>query len=219
MRQVWLKKWLKEKNLPHFDEHFVSTHVRATETAGLLDLPDANWKLDFELRERSNGIWGVVPDEGWKEPEKNHRFYTSMPGGESIADVCGRLLRRFIPVLDRKILNNEQRAVIVAHGDLMQALRVVFEGISPDEYDRRSKESACDFRIGNGQIFHYTRIPPGKEFGFGNAFKGFGWVRSINPWDEKYAGHDWRPIPRNSKSNSDLLEMADLFPRLVDGEE
>ena len=61
------QEWLKEKNLPHFDGHFVSTHVRALETAALLDLPDAEWEQDFQLRERDVGLWGAMSDQMWQK--------------------------------------------------------------------------------------------------------------------------------------------------------
>ena len=64
---AWCKEWLKEKNLPHFDGHFVSTHVRALETAALLDLPDAEWEQDFQLRERDVGLWGAMSDQMWQK--------------------------------------------------------------------------------------------------------------------------------------------------------
>ena len=43
----WLTDWLKEKKLPHFDRHIVSSHTRTLETAALLGLPDAKLELDF----------------------------------------------------------------------------------------------------------------------------------------------------------------------------
>lgn len=213
----WLKEWLKDRSLPHFERHFVSTHVRALETAALLGLPDAAWEMDFQLHERDNGIWGSIPDQEWQERrdrsmllKQNHHFYTSMPDGESIEDVCVRL-RPFIGALDSAGIN--ERNIIVAHGNVMQALRVIFEHISPDRYDELSKVNSHDFRIGNGQIIHYTRIDPVNPNS--TRYDRFGWVRSINPWCPEYAGHDWRVIEKRRYSNDELLAMAENFPRLL----
>lgn len=216
----WLNGWLKENKLPCFDCYFVSSHLRTVQSAGLLGLPNARWELDFQLRERETGLWGVIPDKKWQKRHdrsvrlgQNHHFYTPWPGGESIADVCGRL-RNFINTLHREC--GRQRVVVVAHGDVMQAFRVIFEGILPDAYDERSKANLRDFRIGNGQIIHYTRVDP-----IASAepecvlYDRFGWVRSVNPWCPEYAGHDWREIKRPSYSNAELLALAERFPQLI----
>lgn len=215
---AWLKEWLKERNLPHFDRHFVSTHVRALETAAMLGLPDAAWEMDFQLHERDTGIWGSIPDQGWQERrdrsmflKQNHHFYTPMPDGESIEDVCVRL-RSFISAIDSDD-NKQKRVIIVAHGDVMQALRVIFEHISPDRYDELVKVNSPDFRIGNGQIIHYTRIDPAEPTC--THHDRFRWVRSINPWCPEYAGHDWRFIEEHRYSNDELLAMVENFPRLL----
>lgn len=217
---VWLNNWLRENKLPCFDRHLVSSHLRTVQSAGLLGLPNAQWELDFQLHERVTGLWGVIPDKKWQAQHeksirlgRNHHFYTSWPGGESIADVCGRL-RNFINTLHREC--GRQRVVVVAHGDVMQAFRVIFEGILPDEYDERSKANLRDFRIGNGQIIHYTRVDPIALSGLRcTNYDRFGWVRSFNPWCPEYAGHDWRPIEKRRYSNAELLALAERFPQLI----
>jgi len=47
--------WLKSQGLDRFDGYYVSEYTRAVETAALLDLPDADWNMDFQLRERDHG--------------------------------------------------------------------------------------------------------------------------------------------------------------------
>ncbi len=217
----WLKEWLRKKKLPHFDEHFVSTHTRALETAALLNLPNAKWKTDFQLHERDTGLWGAIPDKKWqkrydrsKRLGQNHHFYTPWPDGESIADVCNRL-RNLVGALDREDVN-QKRIIIVAHGDVMQAFRIIFEGILPDRYDELSKANLPDFRIGNGQIIHYTRVDPiDTAKPARTLYDRFGWVRSINPWCPEYAGHDWRAIEQRRYSNAELLAMAERSSRLI----
>ena len=128
----WFKKWLNEKKLPRFDRHLVSTHIRASETAALLNLPNAEWELDSQLHERDIGLWGSLPDKNWQERfdrnvnlEQIHYFYTRMPGGESIENTCVRL-RPVVSDLDKEEANTN-RVVVVAHSDVAQALRVIFE--------------------------------------------------------------------------------------------
>lgn len=221
----WLKDWLKEKELAHFDRHFVSTHVRALETAALLDLPGAEWEPDFQVHERDNGLWGVIPDKKWQKRYErlfrlgqNHHFYTPMPDGESIANVCDRL-PNFIGALNSNNEGtNKKRVIIVSHGDVMRALRVIFEGISPDHYHELIQENQCDFKFGNGQIIHYTRVDPiSPAEPKSTNYDRFGWVRSINPWCPEFAGHDWKEIKRPRCSNAELLEMVERFPRLLKG--
>ena len=110
----WLKKWLEEKDVPWFDRYFVSTHTRTLETAALLNLHGEQWEADFQLRERETGLWGAIPDKKWQKrhemsmrPHRNHRFYTPMPDGESIADVCIRL-RGFVSRLYRECGNKHE---------------------------------------------------------------------------------------------------------------
>jgi len=214
----WLKKWLEENRLSWFDHHFVSTHTRTLETAAILDLPSAEWEADFQLRERETGVWGVIPDKKWQKrhemsmrSQRNHRFYTSMPDGESIADVCNRL-RNFIGALYHEC-GGDQQVVIVSHGDTIQALRVIFEQILPDRYDELSKENSHDFKIGNCQIIHYTRVDPNMPQH--TLPDQFGWVRSINPWNLNYAGHDWRVIQKNSYDGAELLVLVARHKRLI----
>jgi NAD+ kinase len=216
---AWLKNWLKENKLPYFDRHVVSTHVRALESAALLDLPEAEWRIEFQLHERDNGLWGIVGDKKWQErhdSQRNHHFYTPMPDGESIANVCDRL-RNFISALDSDSEEiNRKRVIVVAHGDVMRALRVIFEQISPDRYDELVRANSPDFRIGNGQIIHYTRVDPIAPSNPKTInYKRFGWVRSINPWCPDYAGHDWRPIEQRRYSNDELLAIVNRFPLII----
>lgn len=218
----WLKDWLKEKKLPCFDRHLASTHIRAPETGALLNLPNAEWELDSQLHERDNGLWGSLPDKNWQERfdrnvdlEQIHYFYTRMPGGESIENTCVRL-RPFVSDLDREE-KNTKRVVVVAHRDVAQALRVIFEGTTPNEFHERWKANLSFFRIGNGQILHYTRVDP---FAVGEPkfthYDRFGWVRSINPWCPEYAGHGWMTIKKRLYSNEELLAMVERFPKLID---
>ncbi len=55
-------EWLRANGLTQFDRHYVSEYARAVETAALLDLPNARWYMDFQLRERDHGRMDIIPD-------------------------------------------------------------------------------------------------------------------------------------------------------------
>ena len=110
-------------------------------------------------------------------------------------------------------MRKQTRVVIVSHGDTIQALRIIFENILPDRYDELSKENSHEFKIGNCQIIHYTRVNPNDPDYI--ILDNLGWVRSINPWNPSYAGHDWRDITDNSYNKAELLELAECHKRLI----
>lgn len=216
---AWLKAWLKENKLPCFDRHVFSPHTRTIETGILLDLPNASWEFDFQLHERDIGTGGCpIPTKEWQKrykklmrPGLHHYFYTRMPDGESICDVCNRL-RNFVLELKNQPKKLKHQ-VFVTHGDWMQSFRIVQEGISPDQYHAMAVANERDFRIGNGQILHYTRVDPNKPK---HILKDrFGWVRSVNPWNPEYAGHDWRPIKPRRYSNAELLALVKAHKRFM----
>lgn len=218
----WLNNWLKQNNLARFDHHVVSESTRALESAAFLDLPEASWHIDPQLRERDHGIVDVATHSARQEIleeyfslRANHRFYTPLPFGESMADVCDRLRVNIMRRLQLECGSTGQRVVIVSHGEVMQAFRIILEEISADQYHELNQANTPDVRIGNGQIIHYTRIDPtALSEPKRTHYDRFGWVRSFNPWCPEYAGHDWREIKRPSYSNAELLALAERYGRL-----
>jgi len=210
-------RWLKENGLYSFDRYYVSEYLRAMETAALLSLPDAKWYADFQLRESDHGLADIIPSDVRKERfgecldnRKKQVFYTPWPEGESIVGVCDRLRGNIVSTLHREC--SGKRVIIVSHGDVMRAFRVIFERISADEFHKLDNEEPKHFKIGNGQIIHYTRVNPRNSE---EVLPHLGWVRSVNPWEPSYAGHDWRAIERHSYSNEDLFTLVNRVPRLV----
>lgn len=211
--------WLRKNGLTQYDRHYVSEYARAVETAALLDLPDAHWYMDFQLRERDHGRMDIIPDNVRQEQfaeylrfRELHLLYAPLPDGESVAQVCDRLRSNIVSTLHREL--GGKRVIIVSHGDIMRAFRIIFERITADEFDVLDREDGPDFRIGNGQVIHYTRVDPADPT---HILPHFGWVRSVNPTQPEYAGHDWRAIVRKRYSNADLLALAELSPRLIEG--
>lgn len=213
-------KWLRDNNLTRFDRHYVSEYTRALETAALLDLPDAQWYMDFQLRERDHGRVDIVSDEvrrtqfaEYLAQRKRHLFYAPWPDGESMAEACDRLRNNIIGTLHRELA--DKQVIIVSHGDIMRAFRVILERMPADVYHTVDGEDQPWFKIGNGQIVHYTRVDPNDSK---HVLPRMGWVRSVNPFDPEFAGHDWKEIVRKTYSNEELLALANHSARLINDE-
>ena len=83
----WIKKNIGDK----FDRYYASPFVRTRETAALLGLPDAEWRLDQRLRERDWGEINSVPANEHMSSypqnaliKKMDALYWRPPAGESI---------------------------------------------------------------------------------------------------------------------------------------
>lgn len=208
-------KWLsKNVELP-FDRHYVSTYIRAKETAGLLDIPEANWYAELHLREREWGQLDVMPKEERhakfaeiEQKRKINAFYWHPPDGESIADVDLRL-RSILNTLHRE--TSDKRVIMVVHGELMWALRYRLERMSIDEWITLDNSKDAKDEIHNCQIIQYSR----KEPKTGKLMAHYEWMRSVCPWDESLSSNAWQPIKRRLLSNSDLLSEAEAVKRLV----
>jgi len=77
--------------------------------------------------------------------------------GESIAAVCSRLAK-VIARLHREC--SDKRVVIVCHGEVMWAFRVILERMSQVQYKDLDQSTSIKDKIHNCQILHYTRRCP-----------------------------------------------------------
>src|SRR3990167_7845895 len=59
--------WLKKNISMPLDRFYVSDYVRAKETAAYLDLPDAQWRAEYQLRERDKGLMDNCPVDEQKK--------------------------------------------------------------------------------------------------------------------------------------------------------
>jgi NAD+ kinase len=206
--------WVKGNIGPHFDRYMVSTYLRAMETAGLMDLPDAQWRLEDYLRERDIADWDNVPEslklENYAESYARYKldpFRWQPPGGgESVAQLCMRA-DRVLDTLHRQA--QDQSVIVTCHGMMMWAFMVRIERLTPGMFLDRTKDAS--FRIRNCQVHHYTRRDPVT----GRVSDHADWVRSVCPWDTTKSNPNWREIIRPRFSSVDLLEMARSSPRLV----
>lgn len=200
--------WMRLNGLDSFDRFMVSSYVRAKETAGLLDLPQADWMLDSYLTERN---WGDV--DNLPEDERNARFGEALakqisapffwrpPNGESFHDLCLRV-DRVLDTLHRECSN--QNVVLVCHGEVMRAFQVRLERLTPEQFKQRVLSDEYWERIHNCQITHYTRVEPSS----GRVSAHADWVRIIRPTEGPARVSEWRTIERRRYSNEELLELA-----------
>lgn len=202
-------QWIKQNiNEGKFDKYYASTYRRARRTAGLLNLPDALWGLKDYIREHDWGNLDLMTDEERlnKYPElmkirEMNPYYFAAPGGESLADVVIRVRNGIIATLYRELPG--QRAIIVSHGNIMWPIRIILEGILPEEYlEMKNKRDPRD-KINNCQILQYSRIDPQN----GTISDTFDWTRSICPWDINKYYSEWRKINHRKFTNDELVKM------------
>lgn len=200
-------KWIIDNiNGGVFRAYYVSSYKRARRTAGLLGLPGAKWIIRDYLREHD---WGNLDVMTYKEREEQYPdvmkkrkiepFYFAAPGGESLADVAIRARVGIINTVYRDYPN--ERVIVVSHGNMMWPIRMIMEGLTPEEYkvlDKDKKE-----KIHNCQILQYTRINPKTK----EISDTFDWMRSVCPWDIKLSSNKWREIRRKKYTNEELVNF------------
>jgi len=202
---------------PHcFDRYYVSEYVRAIETAGLMDLPDAHWKKDFYLTERNWGDLDICPEEEREEKfgealrrREVQPFFWKPPNGESFVELCLRV-DRVLHTLHREC--SDQNVIAVCHGEVMRAFQVRLERTSQERFKELTFSKEKWDRIYNCQAIHYTRREPitGKLENHAN------WVRSVRiapNGGERSTG--WQFINRVTYTNDELLATAALEPAML----
>ena len=221
-RGIWQAKkagkYLRE-NIPLiYDRYYVSHYLRAIETAGHLGLPEAKWYKHHYLVEKNWGIMDRIPPDQRSqlmaldiESKELNAFYWKPPRGESILDLCLRV-DRVLNTLYREC--EGQNVIIVCHGEVMWAFRVVIERITLHDYLELDNSKNPFDRIHNCQIIHYSRQNPESA----DIAKSLGWVRSICPWDLSLSSNDWQKIIRPVFSNQQLIKFAEKTSQLIDNE-
>ncbi len=201
--------WLRANKYPVFDRKYVSSYIRAMETAGLLSLDGPEWMLDPLLREREWGeLDNMTPQEREEHAEESLRvrdtdpFYWTPPNGESIAQVTIRL-RSVLDTLHREC--SDKRVVIVCHGEVMATFRFVLERMTVDEWMEFKTSDKPGDKIQNCQILHYTRRNPET----GQLSPHLDWLKSISPTDQSNSFTSWLDIVRRRFSNDQLLKAAE----------
>jgi NAD+ kinase len=210
----WLKTNFKP---PIFGRYLTSEYTRAMETAALLDLPDAQWQVDFFLRERDWGdLDGLSFDEQKAIFARNLKmfdtepFYWTPPNGESLVNVCSG---RIMWVLQGLKDYSDSSAVVVCHEEVVWSFRILLERLRQADFaEKFQQKNDPEDKMVNCQIFHYTRRNP--ETGAVSPF--INWVRTVDPVDKSFET-DWRELfPKIARfSNEDLLEIVEKTPRTI----
>jgi NAD+ kinase len=200
-------EWFRSKNVTFFDRMLVSNNVRAMQTAAHLELDNAKWMIDFNLRERDSGLFTTMaPSKRDSQYADQQKFYDTQPffyrppQGESVADVCQRI-KLVLGTLARE--SDGKDVVIVCHGRVIQAFRVVLEKMS---LQKTNEYLLTDKAVPNCSITHYTRQNPTERDA--SLSTRFDWVRSIRPAGGGDLEDDFSLIERKKYSNQDLLDEA-----------
>lgn len=215
--------WLKAKVQMPLDRFYVSDCIRAMETAAYMDLLGAEWRMDFQLRERDLALM-----DNCSEDEKKRLFelensqyaidpflYRPAGGGESIAELCLRLKTDFVAHLGREC--SDKRVVVACHGHVMRAFQLIFEKLGNDDFIRLDASDEPADKMRNGQIIWYTRRDP--DTGKVDSPRLVA-VRSVCPLvypSNTCEDWGWRRIQRRRYTNEELLEEVRRYPRHING--
>ncbi len=212
-------KWLVDEfygDGKGFDRYIVSEYVRAMETAALLDLPEADWFRNFYLTERDWGELEECPDSERHEKfgsamkmRKIEPFFWRPPNGESFAELCLRL-DRVLLTLHREC--SDMRVVIVCHGEVMRAFRVLLERMSQQRFKEVYLSKEKEDGIYNCEVWHYTRRDPETDEIKDHA----NWMRRIRTNESPIWETGWQKIERPKYSNKELLRIVEESPAILE---
>jgi len=133
--------------------YYVSEYIRAMETAALMELPEAKWFVEVQLRERDWGTFDIMSQkervvrfsEETRRRDRDSLFYAP-PGGESLVHVLSRV-DGVLTNFNRQCAN--RRCIVVCHGEVMWAFRLRFERLSQLTYREMEAASSPYERIHN----------------------------------------------------------------------
>lgn len=191
-----------------FDRMYVSCYARAMQTASGLDIVRASWILDVRITERNWGDLDCLTDEERYEKfaenikmRKVEPLFWKPVGGESFLDLIIRI-RDFIDSLFR---SNAENVIVVCHGEVMKAIRIILCQLTPTEYAKMEFSKDPLERIHNCQIDHYTRRGPDLVLQ-----PRISWLQVYRPSEgrNKEVAIPWRELQRRRFSSQDLSSMA-----------
>lgn len=211
--------WMRENlcNETGFDRYYTSEYIRAKETAGLLNLSNAEWLTDPYLTERDWGDIDIVP-----ENERQQRFGSALemreiepffwrpPNGESFMELCLRI-DRVLDTFHREC--SDMRVIVVCHGEVMRAIQIRLERLSQQRFRELILSSKPEDRIHNCEVIHYTRRNPFPKKELRPFYR---WVRKCRPSEKEPWFSSWREIQRRRYSNDELLSEVDQYPRFLE---
>ena len=201
-------QWFENQGMTSFDRMLVSNNTRAMQTAAYLNLPLADWMIDFNLREREDGLFNIIPpskrDGSYYEQQRFHDtqpFLFRPPQGESVADVCQRV-KIVLDTLAREC--SGKKVIIVCHGHVIRAFRIILERMSLQKSNEFLLTQEDWGRVPNCAIIHYTRRSQNPTNRY--LSNHFDWFRIIRPAGGGDLEDDWSEIKRKRYSNEELLQ-------------
>lgn len=207
--------WIRENIQGQFDHYLVSPFVRAVETAGYLDLPDASWEIDPYLIERDHGDLDGISQEAKDRLFSNNlakralnEFYWRPPNGETRLEAGLRWDRIMLSLSQR---HSEHKVIIVAHETLIEAGLIRRLHWTIEQFCLWKEANDPATKIHNCQVIHFTRRDPES----GLIHVGVRWWRSVCPWDLNVTSGEWQVIEKRLFSNDELLEEASKIPRII----
>ena len=208
----WIRNYLAEdKSFAGRTEGFVSTFVRAKETAGHLKL-GVDWRFSPFIVERDWGHFEQLSEEEqkrYKAGKKRNPLYTTMPNGQSLSSLLvGNYL--FFGMLHRE--HSENRVVAVCHGERLLTVRYLLERMTDKKFGELIRSRHVGDRVRNCQVVEYSRINPIN----GDVQRRYQWMRSFCPWDLREKDLAWKQIFRSKLTDSALLQYTDEFPRYAE---
>lgn len=207
----WIRKNIKGK----FDHYLTSAFVRARETAGYLNLPEANWEIDPYLIERDHGdLDGMTQAQKEEKFGENlarramQEFYWRPPNGETRLE-AGLRWDRIMQSLS--IRHHDHRVIIVAHETLIEAGLIRRLHWTVEEFCQWKEANNPETKINNCQIIHFSRRDPKTQ----KIHEGVRWWRTVCPWDLSITDSSWKQIEKRRFSNKELLYQARQYDRLI----
>lgn len=209
--------WLLQEFPGGFTRYLTTWYIRAIETATLLKIPGANWILHPMLSERN---WGQVSSATLEQRRlgpiaddlarrKRDGAWWSPAGGESVIGILPRVHEIF-DALHRE--QSEGTVIAVCHGEVMWAIRILLERMSPWQFRELDESKNPHDRIHNCQVFHYTRVNPENPMDIRSRLT---WMRSICPWDMSLSSNDWREVVHHKFSDDELYEIIERYPHFM----
>jgi broad specificity phosphatase PhoE len=205
-------RWLKEAYPKGFDVMYVSDHVRARETAGLV-CREAGWgnvliRIDPQLGERNWGRFPFVDSERRREfMELRHRdpLHAPMPDGETLLQTRTRT-RVLLERIARE--NWGQRVLVFSHGEYIEALWAEVGHFSTES--QREFFSSISGDIKNCQVVEFSSVDPVS----GERRGQLRWAKSSCPHAD--ISGEWKEFEYQKFSPDDLLRIVEQYPHLPD---
>jgi NAD+ kinase len=208
----FLNKLCNDRDM-YFDKMFVSSYARAMQTAANLDLIRAEWSVDTRITERD---WGELDRLTEEERQEKYGealkmrtvepYFWAPPNGESFKDL-NLYIRDFIDSLHRVEVPN---VIVVCHGEVMKAFRIVFLQMTPMEYGEMEFSKDPLKRIHNCQVDHYTRRDPVTL----KTSHRLEHLTVYRPSEKGDAAISKQYLPRQRYNSDELRQMAKVLSKI-----